>query len=121
MYKMGIIEESLLHKEVLNQWKNYFYSQRVEEVHDDAEPCWHVSELHIPDFEITKIAETLIYEIKDTWYIHAFNEHILYVFLKNKYFVLPLLKNEEWKEMIEYGIRVANVQLFYLESISDTI
>lgn len=56
-------------------------------------------------------------EIKPTWYIHAFSDKKLYVVLRGKFFELPLLRDEKWNEMIEYGIKYAEVERSYSENV----
>lgn len=119
MYRMGVIAESLVHKELMMQsLKEYIVNQRIEKVEGDAEEIWHVYELLIPDNVFENIVELLVNEVKETWYIHAFNEKVLYVIMKGKCFNISKQQDESWNEMIEYGRTVAKVEDYYLTSIS---
>lgn len=121
MVRLGIIEESLTNRKVLEKLSKYFISQRIENVQDDEYSIWHVNEYHISDEQVYLLFDLLKENIKETWYIHAFNAKSLYVILKGKWFEISLYKNETWAEMIEYGIKYAQVERFYLESIQLTI
>lgn len=47
MFRLGIIEESLENKEILEVLKPYFVSQYVENVPEDECPIWHTNEYHV--------------------------------------------------------------------------
>ena len=117
MFKLGIIEESVSDRTVLEELKPYFYSQRIENVPEDECPIWHTNEYHIDDNDIIIICEMLKDYVLPTWYIHAFNRKILYVILQGKYFKISRHKNKSWEDMIEYGVNKANVERKYLENI----
>lgn len=117
MFRLGVIEESLRHENILVLLKPYFFSQRIENVSEDAYPTWHTNEYHVPDDKIKEILDNLKNEIEPTWYIHAFNESMLYVVLSGKYFSVSRLRDDTWNEMIEYGVNEANVERHFLESI----
>lgn len=117
LYKLGIIEESLSDKAVLEKLKPYFYSQRIENVPEDEFPVWHTNEYHIDDDNIENICEWLKDFVLPTWYIHAFNRKVLYVVLQRKYFKISRHKNKSWDEMIEYGVTQAKVERHFLEHI----
>lgn len=121
MYRMGLIAESLFHKEVIDKWKENVVNTKIQEVEGDEEPVWHTYELQFPEKDILNIIEELKNEIKPTWYVHTFNEENLFVIMKDKYFQLPLERDESWNEMIEYGSKVARIDPYYLESISCVI
>ena len=117
MFALGLIEECLESKQVLEVLKPYFISQRIENVPEDTCPVWHTNEYHIDAVHMPDILELLKNNIKPTWYIHAFNEEILYVVLRGKWFTLPLYKDSTWEEMIAYGVDTAQVERRYLENI----
>lgn len=117
MFRLGIIEESLKDKTILNNIAQYLTAWRVEEVPEDEYPIWHINEYHVEEGRICEILDVLKDTIKETWYIHAFDEKILYVVLKGKRFELSLYKDESWNEMIEYGGEVAKVERSFLEKI----
>ena len=117
MFKLGIIEESVSDRTVLEELKPYFYSQRIENVPEDECPIWHTNEYHIDDNDIIIICEMLKGYVLPTWYIHAFNRKILYVILQGKYFKISRHRNKSWEDMIEYGVNKANVERKYLENI----
>ena len=117
VFKLGIIEESLKSKKTLNLVKSYFFSQRVENVADDEYPTWHINEYHVPDEKIEELLNILKDEVKLTWYVHAFNDSQLYVVLPGKFFSISLLRDDTWNEMIEYGVKVANVERLFLENV----
>lgn len=121
MYHMGIIAESLIHQELVKQWNQYIVNQRIEKVEGDEEEIWHVYELQCPENEILTLIELLKNEVKDTWYVHAFNETNLYVIMRGKYFKISQKRDESWNEMIEYGRKEAKVDEDYLDSISCVI
>ncbi len=117
MFKLGIIEESLKNRNILDELKPYFYSQRIENVPEDDVPIWHTNEYHIEENELLNILDKLKDNLLDTWYIHAFNEEKLYVVLQGKYFCLSPKRDKTWKEMIDYGVRVGKVDKKFLKNI----
>lgn len=117
MFKLGIIEESLEHPEALESVKQYFFSQRVEAIPGDKYPVWHVNEYHVPDEIMVELAEALKWEVKRTWYAHAFSSDRLLVILPGKRFGISLLRDSTWDEMIEYGVSIAQVERHFLENI----
>lgn len=117
MFRMGIIEESLEDKGVLKNFEEYFVSQRIENVPDDEYPIWHVNEYHIPEQNIVGVLDVLKEHIRKSWYIHAFNDKTLLVVLWGRWFEIALERDESWDGMIEYGVKVAEVEQRYLESI----
>ena len=66
MYRMGIIAESLCHKELIDEWSDNIVNEKIQEVSDDEEPIWHTYELHSLESEIEKVIELLKYEVKET-------------------------------------------------------
>lgn len=118
MFRLGIIEESLKSEKTLNLVKPYFFSQRIENVSDDEYPTWHTNEYHVPDENIEELLNLLKDEVKPTWYVHAFSDNQLYVVLPGKFFSISSLKDDTWNEMIEYGVKVANVERHFLENIA---
>ncbi len=117
MYRLGIIEESLESKEVLELIKPCFISQYIENVPEDEYPVWHTNEYHVGEDKIYGLMDILKDALKETWYIHAFNEEKLYVVLRGKWFQIALYKDDSWNEMIEYGVKEAKVERRFLESI----
>lgn len=117
MFRLGIIEESLENKDILEILKPYFISQYIENVPEDECPIWHTNEYHVDEDKICEFLEMLKDVLKPTWYIHAFNEEKLYVVLNKKCFEISLHKDETWNEMIEYGVNYAKVERCFLESI----
>lgn len=117
MYRVGIIEESIDDKGMLCVLDPYFASQRKEDVPEDECPLWHINEYHVPENKIEQVADILKSHVKETWYIHAFNDKNLFVVLKGKWFEISLAKDESWNEMITYGVEHAKVEREYLETI----
>lgn len=117
MYKLGVIEESLENLETLETLKPYFFSQRIQEVPEDTSPVWHTNEYHVPEEKIADLLPLLERQVKKTWYIHAFNDKVLFVVLKDKFFQISLTKDDSWNDMIAYGKSV-DVESRYLENIS---
>lgn len=117
MFRLGIIEESLKNRQILETLKPYLFLQKIQNNPEDEYPVWHVNEYRIDDKNIIDILEILKEYVKETWYIHAFNQENLYVVLKNKWFRISLSKDETWNEMIEYGVNTAKVERKYLERI----
>ena len=117
MYRLGIIEESVCDRDILNTVAPYFISQRIENVPEDECPIWHINEYHVSDDTIEMIADILKKYIKETWYCHAFSDEKLFVVLKGKWFEISLKRDETWDEMIEYGVAEVKVERCYLESI----
>ncbi len=117
MFRMGIIEESLEDKAVLKNLEECLVSQCIENVPGDEYPIWHVNEYHIPEQRIWKLLDMLKNQIRKTWYIHAFNDKTLLVVLWGRWFEIALERDESWDDMIEYGVKVAEVKQRYLESI----
>ena len=116
MFQLGIIEESLETSDILAVLGPFFFSQRLEEVPEDATPVWHTNEYHVPDEKINDLLPVLEHQVKPSWYIHAFNDKILIVVLRGKSFSISLHKDETWNEMIVYGESVG-VEKHYLESV----
>lgn len=117
MYRLGIIKESLDDLQTLESLKPYLYSQREEYVKGDVCPCWHICDYRIEDNSIEEIADKLKDVVKETWYIHAFNDTFMLVILKGKFFVLPPERDKSWKEMIKYGVRKAKVKKSFLKNV----
>lgn len=117
MFKLGIIEESLEHVTILELLKPYFFSQRIENVEEDECPIWHTNEYHISDKMIKEQLDVLKDEVKLTWYIHAFSDSQMFVVLRGKYFAISLQRDDTWDEMIEYGVKIANVESYFLENV----
>ena len=57
MFRLGIIEESLIDKSILDDLKQYYISQRLQRVPDDKFPIWHINEYHM---DISQIKKTMI-------------------------------------------------------------
>ena len=104
MYRVGVIEESLESLDTLEVLKPFFFSQRIEEVPEDASPVWHTNEYHVPDDKITGLMPILEQQVKKTWYIHAFNEESLFVILKGKSFCISPNKDETWNIKMKHGM-----------------
>lgn len=117
MYRLGIIAESLKDISVLDTIKDCLFAEREEYVPNDSYPHWHIKEYRLEDGRIEEIAQILKENIKETWYIHAFDETSMIVILKGRYFILPLKRDKSWKEMIKYGVKVAKVKKNYLKSV----
>ena len=103
MFRLGIIEESLENKEILEVLKPYFVSQYVENVPEDECPIWHTNEYHVAKEKICELLDLL----KDD----------LNVVLSGKWFEIALHKDESWNEMIEYGVNHTKVERRFLKSI----
>lgn len=117
MFRMGIIEESLEDGGVLKNLEEYLFSQRVENVPGDEYPIWHVNEYRVPEQRIGELLDMLKEQIRKTWYIHALNDKALLVVLWGRWFEIALERDESWDDMIAYGVKVANVERRYLESV----
>lgn len=116
VFTLGIIEESLENKEVLETLKIFLFKQRIQEVSTDENPLWHVYEYHVPDNEIEKLLQIFTDKIKQNYYLHSFNDEFLFVVFKDKYFQISREKDVTWDAMIEYGVSVG-VERHYLESV----
>lgn len=116
MYRLGIIEESLASKDVLENLAPYLFAQRVEEVPGDTAPLWHTNEYHVPEAVLAGLLPELEKQVLPTWYIHAFSEEHLLVVLAGRSFSLARERDEGWAEMIAYGESV-QVERRYLENI----
>lgn len=117
MFRLGIIEESLNSKDILDLVKPYLFLQKIEEMPQDEVHLWHTNEYHVPDDKINELIPILEKQVKLTWYIHTFNDDILIVILHGKSFQISRKKDESWNEMIEYGVDVANVERYFLENV----
>ena len=117
MFRLGIIEESIDDREILEKLEEYFISQRIENVSEDEYPVWHINEYQVAENEITDVVDMLKQHIKETWYCHAFNSERLLVVLKGRWFEISLKRDETWDEMREYGALHGNVERRYLETI----
>ena len=113
MFRLGVIEESLESRDMLEILKPYFVSQKIEEVPGDEFPVWHTNEYHVPSEEIIYALEN---SIKKTWYAHAFNDEKLIVVLHGKSFDVSPNRDETWDEMIAYGKSV-DVEERYIGSV----
>lgn len=49
MFRLGIIEKSLVDKSILDDLKQYYISQRLQSVPDDEFLIWHINEYHVDD------------------------------------------------------------------------
>ncbi|MBF4692018.1 hypothetical protein [Fusibacter ferrireducens] len=117
MYRLGIIEESLDDNKILEKYKEYIYSRRIEEIPDDEFPIWHIDEYRVPNEKMSELLSILKEHIKLTWYIHAFDENELIIIFKGKYFEISTEKDDSWNAMIEYGVNIAQVEGHFLENI----
>ena len=117
MYRIGIIEESLDDTKILNAYKNYIHSSRVEEMPEDEFLIWHINEYHVPNDKMAELGLILSEHIKLTWYIHAFNENELIIIFKGKSFKISTEEDDTWNSMIEYGVKIAQVERHFLENI----
>ena len=117
MFRLGIIEESLIDKEVLEKLKPYYISQRLQNIPEDQFPIWHINEYHVDDSIIENLLDILKGQIKKTWYCHAFSNEKMYVILNGKWFEVSFERNSTWDNMIDYGTNVAGVEPFFLENI----
>ncbi len=118
MFRLGIIEECLEHRQrILDEFAPFLFSQKTENIPDDTEPLWHTNEYHVPDDKIEKLLTSLKTEVKLTWYVHAFSADKLFVVLKDKVFCISPFKDNTWNEMIKYGVEYAPVELRFLENI----
>ena len=68
MYRLGIIEESVCDRDILNTLAPYFISQRIENVPEDECPIWHINEYQVADDKITDVVDVLKQHIKKTCY-----------------------------------------------------
>jgi len=117
MFRLGIIEESLKNVRTLELVKPYFISQRIENIPEDEYPIWHTNEYRVPDDKLEELLDILKNEVKLTWYIHAFSDSQLFVVLRGKYFAISLQRDDTWDEMIEYGLKTANIDRRFLENV----
>ena len=44
MFRLGVVEESVDNKDVLEILNPYFFSQRIEEIPENVVPIWHTNE-----------------------------------------------------------------------------
>lgn len=117
MFRLGIIEESLEHTGTLDLVRPYFFSQRVEHVPEDECPVWHTNEYRVPDGKIVEVLDVLKDEVKPTWYIHAFSDSRLFVVLRGRCFAVSPHRDKTWDDMIEYGVKTAEVERRFLENV----
>jgi hypothetical protein len=105
MYTCGIIKESLNDISMLSKISVFLFKTRLQKLPDEEPDIWHVNEYHIIESDLISLLPKMIENIKEGWYIHAFNieANKLYVVLKGKYFVLPTKKDNSWDEMIMYA------------------
>ncbi len=117
MYRLGVIEESVDDRDILQVLSPHFVSQRIENVPEDECPVWHVNEYHITEDEIKNVVNLLQQYMKETWYCHAFSDKSMFVVLAGKWFEVSLKRDETWDEMMEYGTAIAKIERSYLETI----
>lgn len=105
IYTCGIIEESLSDTSILSKISAFLHTSRVQEWPDEEPDTWHLHEYHFPEADLERFIPELQRNIKEGWYIHAFNVDTrkLHVILKGKSFLLPTEKDDSWDKMISYG------------------
>ena len=105
IYTCGIIEESLNDTSILSKMSTFLHTSRVQEWPDEELDTWHIHEYHFPEADLQRFIPELQRNIKEGWYVHAFNVDTgrLYDILKGKSFLLPTEKDDSWDEMISYG------------------
>jgi len=105
IYTCGIIEESLNDTSILSRMSTFLHTSRVQEWPDEELDTWHIHEYHFPEADLERFIPELQRNIKEGWYIHAFNfdTRKLHVILKGKSFFLPIEKDDSWDKMISYG------------------
>lgn len=105
IYTCGIIKESLNDISILSEISSFLHTSRVQEWPNEEPGKWHIHEYHFQEDVLKQLIPELQRNIKEGWYIHAFNVDTrkLYVILKDKSFLLPIEKDDSWETMISYG------------------
>jgi len=105
IYTCGIIEESLNNTSILSRLSPFLHTSRVQAWPGEEPDAWHIHEYHLPEADLERLIPELERNVREGWYIHAFNVDArkLVVILKGKSFCLPTEKDGSWDEMIAYG------------------
>ena len=105
IYTCGIIKESLSDVSILPEISTFLHTSRIQEWPNEEPDKWHLHEYHFQEGHLKQLIPELQHNIKEGWYIHAFNvdSKKLYVIINGKSFLLPTEKDDSWYEMISYG------------------
>ena len=98
-YKGIIIENSLRDKSVLNQIKTLNDKTEIQ----DGE-VWHLRLVEVDEDNIDNTSKTLQELLKESWYIHFFNDRLLVVIFNDKIFKLDVNDPDSWLEAVKHGI-----------------
>ena len=104
VYTCGIIEESLSDTSILSDMATFLHTSRVAQPAYEPDE-WHIHEYLLPEADLKRLIPELERNIREGWYIHAFNVDAgkLVVILKGRSFALPTERDGSWDEMIAYG------------------
>lgn len=98
-WKGCIVEESLDDNRILNNIEILKVS-----ITSDPEPKnrWHIYNSLLSEDEIARIHTHL----KQSWYMHFWNDNKMIVLFKGKKFVLNVNDKSTWKEAVDYGLSI---------------
>ncbi len=97
MYKGNIVEESLIHPEILKS-----FQVLKTEVTDDDDP-WHLHTVMVDEGDFRKITK----EIKDNrWYAHFWRDRDVVALFKDKQFRFNYDDKASWQPAIKYGLSI---------------
>lgn len=117
MLTLGIIEESLDNRAILQELKPYLRNRRIEQKPQGPVPLWHVNEYALPKAVVfTTLLPLLERHLLPSWYIHAFDDTALTVVLRGRSFTVSPQRDASWDAMIDYGVSVG-VGRTFLEHI----
>lgn len=69
----------------------------------DRFSVWHQRLIRGGEGQADSFAGMLARATTEDYYAHYFNESKLYVVFRNRFFVLPKVKDSSWDEMIDFG------------------
>ena len=96
-YKGCIVEESLEDFRAINGLK--IVRVRITE-EDNPSERWHIYDSLVSEKEINKLHG----QLKQSWYMHFWNDEKIMILFKDKRFEFDIDNKESWKPAIDYGI-----------------
>ncbi len=106
MYKGFVLSESLKNPLILNDFEKIYV--KVESHPEAKLKIWHDFKLKIEDNNIDNAVKVFAEQIRNNWYVHFWNDNIVYIILSNKIFKIPKepkqWQSKEYQELKEYAV-----------------